>query len=172
MATTRRAGSRPRPTGRKPQSTGSKPKPVSRKPKPTGKKRSRFLSRWFLLIPAFLAIFVIILLSWYYEPAKIWYRETRQERVLRETLAGIEEYNTQLRDELSSLETTEGIKDYARRELNLVEEGDHSIVVTRDGVPLKAPKTTREAAVAAIPEKARPFGAWTDFWDSFFGIEK
>jgi len=135
-------------------------------------KRPRFLSRWFLLIPAILVIFAIILLSWYYEPAKIWYREERQARVLRETLAGIEEYNAQLREELYSLETTEGIKDYARRELNLVEEGDKSIVVTRGGEPLKVPKTTREAAVAAIPEKARPFGSWTDFWDSFFGIEK
>ena len=134
--------------------------------------RSRFLARWYVLVPVVLVLFAIILLSWYYEPAQIWYRETRRERVLRETLAGIEEYNEQLRIELTSLETTEGIKDYARRELNLVEEGDNSVVVTRGGVPLEEPKNTREAAVSAIPRQARPFGAWTDFLDSFFGIEK
>jgi len=135
------------------------------------KKKSRFLARWFLLGPAVLIVFAIILLAWYYEPAQIWYRETRQERVLRETLAGIQEYNAQLQDELLSLETTEGIMTFARAELGLVEEGDQSIVVTRDGVPIREPKSTREAAIASIPENARPFGAWTDFLDTLFGIE-
>ena len=149
-------------------------KPATKKepPKQRAAQGSRFVSKRLLLVPIILTACVTILLAWCYQPAKIWYREIRQVRVLRETLAGIENYNAQLRLELSSLETTEGIKDYARKELNLVEEGDRSIVVTRGGVPLKAPKTTREAAVVAIPENAQPFGAWTDFWDSFFGIEK
>jgi cell division protein FtsB len=135
--------------------------------------KSRRFFRWTLPLFAAFAVFAIILLSWYYyRSASIWYRETRQERVLTETLAGIKRFNKELRREVASLETTEGIKDYARRELNLVDRGDHSIVVTRDGVPLKAEKNTREAAVAAIPEQARPFGNWTDFLDSFFGIEK
>ena len=135
------------------------------------KKKSRFLARWFLLVPAVLVLFSIVLMSWYYEPAKIWYRETRQERVLRETLVGIQDYNSQLRDELSSLETTAGVQDFAARELGLVVEGDQSIVVTRNGVPIREPRTTREAVVTSIPDEARPFGAWTYFLDTLFDIE-
>ncbi|MCL2606325.1 MAG: septum formation initiator family protein [Coriobacteriia bacterium] len=135
------------------------------------KKKSRFLARWFLLIPAVVIVITVIVLAWYYEPAQIWYRETRQERVLRETLAGIQEYNVQLQEELRSLETTQGIEDFARNELNLVEEGDRSIIVTRDGEPITEPRSNREATIAAIPENSRPFGAWTDFLDTLFGIE-
>ena len=135
------------------------------------RKGSRFLSRWFLIVPVVIALFAVLSLSWYYEPAKIWYRETRQERVLRETLAGIQEYNEYLRDELASLETTAGIQEHAQRELNFIVDGDYSIVVTRDGVPISEPRTTREAAVTSIPENAQPFGVWTDFLDTFFGIE-
>ncbi|MCL2437781.1 MAG: septum formation initiator family protein [Coriobacteriia bacterium] len=135
------------------------------------KQQRRFLARWFLLIPAVLLLFAGVLMAWYYEPAQIWYRETRQERVLRATLAGIQEYNDELRDELASLETTEGVMEYARRELNFVVEGDNVIVVTRDGVPLGEPRSSREAVVSSIPENAQPFGAWTDFLDTVFDID-
>ena len=158
-----------------PKPAPKKAKAVKTRPKRTDsaseKKKSRFLARWFLLIPAVLILFAVVLLAWSYEPAQIWYRETRQERVLRETLAAVQQYNAQLQQELLSLETTEGIKEYARRELNFVAEGDQSIVVTRNGIPLSEPKNTREAAIASIPENARPFGAWTDFLDTLFGIE-
>jgi cell division protein FtsB len=134
-------------------------------------KDSRFMARWYMLVPLGLVIIIAISVPWYYDSATIWYRETRQERVLRETLAGIEDYNAALREELHSLETTEGVQDYARRELNLVVEGDRSIVVTRDGIPIREPRNTRAAVIAEIPENARPFGAWTDFLDSIFGID-
>ena len=134
-------------------------------------KKSRFLARWFLIVPAVLVLFSIVLMSWYYEPAKIWYRETRQERVLRETLAGIQDYNAELRDELASLETTVGVQDFAARELGLVIEGDQSIIVTRNGVPIREPRTTREEVIASIPQNARPFGTWTYFLDTLFDIE-
>ena len=139
--------------------------------KRSGKKQSRFLARWFLIIPAVTLIFVALTGFWYYGAAKIWYRETRQERVLREQLAGIQDYNRELHQELASLETTPGIQEYAARELNYVFEGDNVIVVTRDGVPLTEPRTTREDAILSIPENAQPFGAWTDFLDTVFGIE-
>jgi len=135
------------------------------------KKRSRFLARWFLLIPALFVLFAALVLTWGYESAEIWYREVRQERVLREKLASIREYNAELREELLSLETTAGVEDYARRELGLVFEGDQVIIVTRGGVPIQEPETTREATIRAIPENAQPFGAWTDFLDTLFGIE-
>ena len=135
------------------------------------KKRSRFLARWFLLVPVLFVLFASFVLAWGYEPAEIWYREVRQKRVLEETLAGIQEYNEQLREELLSLETTAGVEDYARRELGLVFEGDQVIIVTRGGAPIQEPETTREATIRAIPENAQPFGAWTDFLDTLFGIE-
>lgn len=150
-------------------SSGSRPsKGANSQAKP---KPKRFLTRWFILVPTVLLLFAGVLMAWYYEPAQIWYRETRQERVLRETLAGIQAYNEELRDEISSLETTEGIIEYARRELNFVQEGDKVIVVTRDGVPLNEPQSSREAAVSSIPGNFQPFGAWTDFFDSIFNIE-
>ena len=139
--------------------------------KASQKRRPRFLSRWFLIVPAIFLIFATVTSLWYYEAAKIWYRETRQERVLRETLAGIQMYNIELQQELNSLETTAGIQEYASRELNFVIEGDNAIVVTRDGIPLAQPRTSREDAVVSIPENAQPFGAWTDFLDTLFGIE-
>lgn len=134
-------------------------------------KKSRFLARWFLIVPAVLVLFSVVLMSWYYEPAKIWYRETRQERVLRETLVGIQDYNAELREELASLETTVGVQDFAARELGLVIDGDQSIIVTRNGVPITEPRTTREEVISSIPENARPFGTWTYFLDTFFDIE-
>ncbi|MCL2526157.1 MAG: hypothetical protein FWE46_03800 [Coriobacteriia bacterium] len=135
-----------------------------------GQARPRFLARWFLVVPVVLAIFLAIAFSWHYEPAKILYRDVRNERVKREKLARIEEYNEELRQELASLETTEGIMAYAARELNFVVEGDHVIVVTRDGKPITEPRNTREQIIASIPETARPFGAWTDFLDTIFGF--
>jgi hypothetical protein len=150
------------------------PKPKTRKPA-AGSGRTpphaRFLSRWYLLVPIGLAVAAGIVFAWYYQPLQIWYRETRHERVLKAELQGIDDYNEELRHEISSLETTEGIEDYARRELNLVEKGDHSVVVTRDGQPLVAEKNTRESMVTDIPKNAKPFGAWTDFLDSIFAIE-
>ena len=136
------------------------------------RRRSRFLARWFLLVPLVLTLFIAVLLAWTYEPAEIWYREVRQKRVLEETLAGIQEYNEQLREELRSLETTAGVEDYARRELGFVLEGDQVIIVTRGGVPIQEPATSREAAITSIPENAQPFGAWTDFLDTFFSIDE
>ena len=140
-------------------------------PKPRKKKKNRFLSRWFLLVPAALILFALVLSAWYYEPAQIWYRETRQERVLRATLAGIHAYNQDLHRELASLETTEGVINYARRELGFKMEGDNIIVVTRNGVPIAEPRTTREEAISSIPENYRPFGTWTEFLDTLFSIE-
>ena len=140
-------------------------------PKKNDEKKTRFLSRWFLLVPAVLVLFTVVLSAWYYEPAKIWYREVRQERVLREQLASIQAYNERLAEEVASLETTPGIQAYAQQQLGFIMEGDNVIIVTRDGVPITEPMTTREMAITSIPDTAQPFGAWTDFLDTFFGIE-
>jgi len=158
-----------KPAGKKP----AERKPARRYPSPKkgDEKKSRFLSRWFLLVPAVLILFTIVLSAWYYEPAKIWYREVRQERVLREQLASIQAYNDRLAEEVASLETTPGIQAFAQQQLGFIMEGDNVIIVTRDGVPITEPMTTREMAITSIPDTAQPFGAWTDFLDTFFGIE-
>ncbi|MDR1775667.1 MAG: hypothetical protein LBS17_04415 [Actinomycetes bacterium] len=132
------------------------------------KPRRRFLSRWFILVIVALVVIVGMAGPWFYNSARYWYRARREELVRTQTLAAIEDYNRRLRTENASLETTAGIADYARKALDLVEEGDHGIVVTRDGKPLQAEQDTREAAIADIPETARPFGSWTPFLDSLF----
>lgn len=147
-----------------------KKRPVQREDSRSG--RTHFLSPRFFLILAVVVAVGVILFSWYWQPLKIWYRETRRERVLRETLAAVKSYNDDLRAEISSLETTEGVKDYARRELNLVEDGEHGITVLRDGEQVKEPRDTRESLVSEIPNSYRPFGSWTAFLDSLFGAEK
>ncbi|MDR1412651.1 MAG: septum formation initiator family protein [Actinomycetes bacterium] len=133
-------------------------------------KEGKVTSLRLLLIPVVLVVLAVLIFAWYRPSLKIWYREARQERVLRATLVAIRDYNRGLEEEIASLETTAGVEDYARRELNLVEEGDHSIVVTRDGQILKAPNNSREAAVGDLPKSYKPFGAWTAFFDSLFNV--
>ena len=125
-----------------------------------------------VLLPIALVVLVGLLGALYYTPMRIWYREARQERVFAEHLAAIEVYNDQLRDSISSLETTEGIKAYAREELGLVDEGENPIVVTRGGKPISgATASERQMEIARIPYEAQPFGPWTAFLDAIFRIE-
>lgn len=130
-----------------------------------------FYSRKRVLIP--LAIIVILVGTWvmYYRPLKIWYREARQERVLREQLIAIRKYNAHLKLEVQSLETTEGVQDYARRELGLIQKGEHAVVVLQGGKPLKAPSNTREQQIQNLQDTAQPFGSWTPFFDALFGTK-
>ncbi len=130
-----------------------------------------FFARKRVLIP--LAVVVILVGTWvmYYRPLKIWYREARQERVLREQLVAIRKYNSQLRVDIQSLETSEGIQDYARSELGLVQKGEHAVVVLQGGKPLKEPTNTREQEIQKLQDTAKPFGSWTPFLDALFGTK-
>lgn len=128
-----------------------------------------FFARKRVIIPLALALILIITAAMYYTPLKIWYREARQERVLREQLIAIQKYNERLKVEIQSLETTEGIQDYARRELGLVQKGEHAVVVLQGGKPLQANNNTREQQIQDLQQNARPFGSWTPFLDALFG---
>lgn len=130
-----------------------------------------FFARKRVLIPLAIAIILLATVAMYYRPLKIWYREARQERVLREQLVAIRKYNSQLKVEIQSLETSEGIQDYARRELGLIQKGEHAVVVLQGGKPLKEPTNTREQEIQKLQDTAQPFGSWTPFLDALFGTK-
>lgn len=134
--------------------------------------RIRFLARPIFLVPVGIALVVIFAAVIYYSSAKIWYREARQARVLESQLEAVETYNSDLEQNIASLETTAGIADYARAELNLVEKGEHVVVVTQNGKPLDSRQEKLANAINAIPKTARPFGSWTPFLDALFQIKQ
>lgn len=132
--------------------------------------RLAFLARKSVLIPLILVLLLVTSAFFYYQPLKIWYREVRQERVLRAQLIAIQEYNNHLRDEISSLETTEGMEDYARSQLDLIKKGDNAVIVLRDGEPLQAKKGSVEEEIQNLETTTKPFGTWTDFLDQLFAV--
>ena len=136
-----------------------------------GANRGRFASRLIVIVPLAIVLLIGILGVMYYTPLRIWYREARQLRVLTVQKAAIDEYNEQLRYSLESLETTEGIRMYARDYLGLVEEGDNAVVVIKDGQPLERGHDTRQIEILNIPLEYQPFGVWTPFLDTLFQIE-
>ncbi len=132
-------------------------------------RRVGVFGRWYVIVPVALILLGALVFAWYYRPLRIWYHNAREVRVLKVQQEAIDAYNADLRDDIASLETTEGVAEYARRELNLVEKGDHLVIVTRDGQPLEAKKGSRAAAIGELGKTSKPFGAWTNFLDSLFG---
>ena len=136
-----------------------------------GANKGRFAGRLIFVIPIAAVLLFVLISMMYYTPLRIWYRENRQQRVFIAQKSAIDEYNEELRETLLSLETTEGIKQYAYEELGLVEKGDSTVVVMKDGRPLERSRDTRQLEILSIPIEYQPFGAWTPFLDSLFGIE-
>lgn len=155
-----------------PQNPKTKPQRLTKKATSAAGSRIRFLARPIFLVPVAIALVVIFAATLYYSSAKIWYREARQARVLESQLEAVKTYNNDLRQSISSLETTAGIADYARAELNLVEKGEHVVVVTQNGKPLDSRQEKLAHAVNTIPKTARPFGSWTPFLDALFQIKQ
>lgn len=147
------------------------PRDKKKTPAKSSKASKPFFARKRVLIPLAIVIVLVATAAMYYRPLKIWYREARQERVLREQLIAIRKYNSQLKEDVQSLETTEGIQDYATRELGLIQKGDHAVVVLEGGKPLKEPANTREEEIQKLQDTAQPFGSWTRFLDALFGIK-
>ena len=141
------------------------------RPRGEGAERGRFAGRMIFVVPLALALLVALVAGMYYTPLSIWYRESRQLRVLTEQKAAIDAYNEQLRASLESLETTEGIRVYAREQLDLVEEGDNTVIVIKDGQPLGNGADTQQLEILNIPYEYQPFGVWTPFLDRLFRIE-
>jgi len=136
-----------------------------------GANKGRFASRMIVIVPVAIVLLLTIVGTMYYKPLSIWYRETRQLRVLHEQRIAIKEYNEELHESLKSLETTEGIRAFAREELGLVEEGESAVIVMKDGKPLERAHDTKQTDILNIPITSQPFGAWTPFLDTFFKIE-
>jgi len=136
-----------------------------------GANKGRFAGRVIVIAPVTIVLLLAIVGAMYYTPLRIWYREARQLRVLNEQKLAIDEYNEQLRESLKSLETTEGIRMFAREELGLVEEGENAVVVIKDGKPLERSHDTKQIEILNIPLESQPFGAWTPFFDMLFQVE-
>jgi len=150
----------------------SKPHVTDEKKRPNeGARKSRFAGRLIFIVPIALALLLVVVSMMYYTPLRIWYREARQQRIYLAQKAAIDQYNAELLETKLSLETTEGIRQYAQQELGLVEQGDNTVVVMKDGRPLERSIDTRQLEILNIPLEYQPFGAWTPFLDRLFGIE-
>lgn len=153
-------------------------RPEARKKQPRERKSNRdgsdnknkaFIARKQVIIPLLIIALLAAVGALYYTPMKIWYREARQERVLRAQLVEIQKYNQELEQEISSLNTTEGIEDFASSQLELVYEGENAVIITKGGKPLSESTDTRAGRISRLGEEASPFGMWTPFLDALFG---
>ncbi|MCL2882128.1 MAG: septum formation initiator family protein [Coriobacteriia bacterium] len=154
-----------------PARKAAKAAPASRRGGKAPKRKPRFFGRWYVIVPVALILLAAIIGFWYYPSMKVAYHEARNERILGAQLAAVNKYNAQLQEEVKSLETTAGVEEYARRELNLVEKGDHVVIVTRDGKPIASDEVSRVTALENISAVKKPFGTWTSFLDRLFGPE-
>lgn len=119
------------------------------------------------MIPATVAVSVVMFGWAYYPAARVQYRETRERARLASELQSLEARNERLRDQVEELKTPEGVEAYARSQLGMVKKGETAVVVV-DG-------TESEAATAApdIDSDAaskEPVGPWTAFLDLIFGV--
>lgn len=130
-----------------------------------------FFARKRVLIPLATMAILAAIGFMYYAPLKILYREARQERVLREQLVAVQQYNVTVKQEIVSLETTEGTEDYARSQLGLVKKGDHMVVVLQGGKRVTVSEQSREKQIQELEVTAKPFGIWTPFLDALFQIK-
>ena len=137
---------------------------------PAHKTGVSFFARKRVLIPTAITAILVIIGFMYYAPLKILYREARGERVLREQLVAVQQYNATVKQEIASLETTEGAEDYARSQLGLVKKGDHMVVVLQGGKRLNVATESRENQIQELEVTAKPFGIWTPFLDALFQI--
>lgn len=162
---------KPAKAGRSPQKAAPKKSASKKAGEQRGFAWKPFFARKRILIPLAVAVILFATAAMYYTPLKIWYREAREERVLREQLVAIQKYNVDLKLQIQSLETTEGVQDYATRELGLIQKGDHAVVVLQGGKPLKETSNTREQEIQQLKDTAQPFGSWTPFLDEIFGAK-
>lgn len=108
-----------------------------------------------------------------YDVARVRYREYRERACLQQELAALDSRNARLSREVERLKTPEGVEDFARTELGLVNAGERIAVVMRDGEVL-APDSVIEEDDSAMPEGGRAAqvadGNWTAFLDTVFGL--
>lgn len=70
-------------------------------------------------------IAVVFAVTMLYFPCQNYYNETRQLQQLQAEYDALQEYNTQMQNQVDYLNTDEGIEDYARSELGWIRPGEH-----------------------------------------------
>lgn len=144
------------------------------------KKRSRGFSLPFALpfngslsawatrtVVAFVAVaFAVVML---YPSCQNYYNETRQLQQLQAEYDALQEYNTQMQNQVDYLNTDAGIEDYARSELGWIRPGEH--VVSVEGVTSSTDSTRSNSRVYSIPagSVAAPDTWYSGILDVIFG---
>lgn len=94
-------------------------------------------------------IAVVFAVTMLYFPCQNYYNETRQLQQLQAEYDALQEYNTQMQNQVDYLNTDEGIEDYARSELGWIRPGEH--VVSVEGVTPSTDTSRSNDRVYAFP---------------------
>ena len=126
------------------------------------------LSAWATrTVVAFVAVaFAVVML---YPSCQNYYNETRQLQQLQAEYDALQEYNTQMQNQVDYLNTDAGIEDYARSELGWIRPGEH--VVSVEGVTSSTDSTRSNSRVYSIPagSVAAPDTWYSGILDVIFG---
>ena len=104
-----------------------------------------------------------------YPSCQNYYNETRQLQQLQAEYDALQEYNTQMQNQVDYLNTDAGIEDYARSELGWIRPGEH--VVSVEGVTSSTDSTRSNSRVYSIPagSVAAPDTWYSGILDVIFG---
>ncbi len=101
-----------------------------------------------------------------YPAARVQYREARERARLEAELEGLQARNEELRTQVASLKTPEGVEQVARQTLGMVKEGENAYVV------MDAEEGSRVDQPADILDTGPGDDTfWEDFLDLVFGVQ-
>lgn len=111
---------------------------------------------------------MLVIAAWsFYPVARLQYSEEREQARLEAELEGLQERNSELREQVDRLKTPEGVEEVARESLGMVKEGENLVVIV-DGTESEARPVT-EPETDVIPEPDPSW--WQRVLDTVFGIE-
>lgn len=106
----------------------------------------------------------IIVAAWSIYPVfRLQYEHQREVRTLEAELESLKERNGELREEVDTLKTPEGVEQIARETLGLVKPGEEAYVVTGG--------TIGETSATVEPEDGEDTPVWQGVLDTLFGLE-
>lgn len=160
------ASSRPRKNVR----AAVRQKPADGGGRPQGAHARGPASRKWWVLPLSIALVVSAFVWTYYPVARVQYRETREKVRLQSELDALKARNRRLGTQVASLQTPEGVEDYARTQLGLVRKGEHVVVVV-DGTESREMTTTAAMPILDSDEEmVAPPGRWVGVLDLIFGV--